>query len=76
MDDSIHRVPECLSLHRNWVPHPLPRKRVCLPPWTQRWESNTRLRVRGGAYSDDRTESMALCKLCALGFATVCKDDN
>ncbi len=33
------RVPECLSLRRNWVlPHPLPRKRACLPPWTQRGE--------------------------------------
>jgi hypothetical protein len=27
---SINRVPECLSLRRNWSPHPFPRKRVCL----------------------------------------------
>jgi hypothetical protein len=30
---SIHKVPECLSLRRNWVGshHPLPRERVCFP---------------------------------------------
>ncbi len=32
---TIHRVPEYLSLRRNWVPT-LPPKLVCLPPWTQR----------------------------------------
>ncbi len=28
----VHRVPEFLSLLLNWVPHPLPYKRVCLSP--------------------------------------------
>ncbi len=36
----VHRVPECLSLPWNLVPHSLPLKQVhmCLPHWTQRRE--------------------------------------
>ncbi len=29
---NLHKVPECLSLRRNWVPPPPPPYRVCLPP--------------------------------------------
>ncbi len=29
---SIPRVPGCMPHRSNWVPHPLPRQRVCLPP--------------------------------------------
>ncbi len=34
---STHRVPECLSLRRNWVPHPFPRERVGegMGDWTE-----------------------------------------
>jgi hypothetical protein len=48
-DYSIHGLPECLSLRRNWVPHPFPRKRVCLVVYHNgpKGGSNTRLRVRG-----------------------------
>ncbi len=56
-------------LCRNCVP-PLPRKLVCLPPWTQRGGSNTRLRVRGWGdpIPTTRTESLALCVLCGAGY--------
>ncbi len=61
-------VPECLSLRRNWVLHPLPRKLVCLPPWTQRGEQHSLAGggVGGGPNSDDWKENFALCILCAL----------
>ncbi len=43
-------------------PHPRPRKRVCLPPWTQRGEQHS-LAVEevGGPNADDWTEGLALC---------------
>ncbi len=53
----IHRVPELGS------PHPLPRKRVCLPPWTQRGEEQHSL-AGEGPNSDDWKESLALWILC------------
>ncbi len=58
---SIHRVPECLSLRRNWVPPPPPPQASVSLPLDPKGGSNTRLRVRcGGPNSDDWTESMAL----------------
>jgi hypothetical protein len=47
----IYRAPEFLASSRpNWVPHPLPRKRMCLSAYDPKvggGGSNTRLRVRG-----------------------------
>ncbi len=39
-----------------------PRKRVCLPPWTQQYEEQHCLAGKGdgGLNSDDWTESLAL----------------
>ncbi len=56
-------------------PHPLPPSE-CVSPLGPKKGGATLACGWGGPYSDDRTESMALCKLCALGFSTVCKDDN
>jgi hypothetical protein len=63
----INRVPECLSLRRNWVfPNPLPWKSVYLPTWTLGGGGQYSLAGGGveGPNSDDWTESLALCKLC------------
>ncbi len=49
--------------------HPLPRKRLCLPPWTQRGERATLACGWGGVggpSSDEWTESLALCILCGI----------
>jgi hypothetical protein len=45
---SIPRVPEYLFHRRNWVPHPLPRQRVCLPPWIQKGGGKHSLAGEGG----------------------------
>ncbi len=38
---TVHKVPECLSLCRNWVPQPPPTKASVSPPWTQRGEHHS-----------------------------------
>ncbi len=44
----VYRVPEFLAGALNWRPHPLHRKRVCLPPRIQVEGEHTRLREGGG----------------------------
>ncbi len=61
---SVHRVPEWLSHRRCWVPpHPLPRKRMCLPSWTPKGGEQHSLAVEevGGPNADDWIEGLALC---------------
>ncbi len=48
---------------------PIPRKRVCLPSWTQ-GGSNTRLRMRG-PNSDKQTESLALFIFCEASYINI-----
>jgi hypothetical protein len=65
---SIHRIPECLSLRRNWVPCPLPRKRVC-PPWTQIGGATLACGEGGGAQfrRQDRKPGTLYIVLCGTG---------
>jgi hypothetical protein len=74
---SIHvpRVQQRLSPRRNWVPHPLSRKRACThSPSNQRRGEHTRLRVRGwgSPNSDDwRKASFLLCGFWSLSGSAV-----
>jgi hypothetical protein len=43
----IHRVPEYLSLRRNWFPHPPPTQASVSPPLGQRWEEQHSLAGEG-----------------------------
>jgi hypothetical protein len=49
----MHRVPECLSLRRNWVPTPPSPQASVLPPHSLAGEGV------GGPNSDDWKESLA-----------------
>ncbi len=58
---TVHRVPECLSLRRNWVPPP--HRRVWLPLPQDPSEGETHSLVGkgvGGPNSDEWTESLVL----------------
>ncbi len=50
------------------APHPLPRKRERLPPWTQRGEEQHSFAVEGvgGLNPNDWKESLVLCILCGM----------
>ncbi len=62
-DYSIHRVPECLSPRRNWVPPPHPPQASVSPPLDPKGREVSGC---GGPNSDDWKESLALCILCSL----------
>ncbi len=60
------------------APRPLsPQASVSPPPWDQRGD-NTRLRVsgKGGANSDHRRESLALCLLCVASYENSMSSKN
>ncbi len=69
---NVHRVPECLSLCQNWVPHPLSTSE-CVSHLGQRVKEQHSLAGEevGGLNSDDWKESLALCVLCEL-WARIC----
>ncbi len=65
-DNTILRVPECLSLRPNWLPpFPLPQASVS-PLGTKERQPLLAGEGMRGAISDDLRESLALCVLCGL----------
>jgi hypothetical protein len=59
----VHKLPNCLSLRRNWVPPPLPPRECVSPPLDPKGEEQHSMRVREGPNSDDYKESLAFCIL-------------
>ncbi len=72
---SIHRVPECLSLRRNWVTlfTPLHRKRVLLPPGSK-WGEQHSLAGEGGPWGSLPAKlPRELCRACMHSFFNDCQ---
>jgi hypothetical protein len=71
---NISRVPERLSFPRNWDPHPLTRKRVCLPLGPKGGQNFHAGEGMGRPNLYDWTESLALCTLWTFTYYDTIED--